>query len=106
MIAHLAHQDDIRGLPQHGADNLREVEPDVVPHLDLVDARQVVLDRVFGRDDLAVGPVQLVQRGVERGRLARAGRARDQDDAVRPADEVVEDLEVLAPTAPAAGRRP
>ena len=64
-------------------------------HLDLIDARQVVLDRVLGRDDLAVGPVQLVQGGVQGGRLARAGRSGHQEDAVRPFDDRLESLIVL-----------
>ena len=43
-------------------------------HLD--DAVDVVLDRVLGRDQLVFDVVQLVERRVERRRLARAGRAR------------------------------
>ena len=39
---------------------------------------------------LVVGRLQRVQGGVERGRLARPRRPRDQDDAVRPADQAVE----------------
>ena len=50
----------------------------------LVDAGQVVLDRILGRDDLAIRSVQLVQGGVERGGLAGAGRPGDQEDAVGP----------------------
>ena len=56
----------------------------------LVDAGQVVLDRVLGGDDLAVGPVQLVEGGVEGGGLARAGRAGHQEDAVGPLDDLLE----------------
>ena len=76
MVADFADEDDVRGLPQHGPDDAGEVEADVVLHLDLVDAGQVVLDRVLGRDDLPIRPVQLVQGGVQRGGLAGAGRAR------------------------------
>ncbi len=51
-------------------------------HLDLVDARHLVLDRVLDRDDVAVDRVERVERRVERGGLARAGRAGDQHRAV------------------------
>ena len=44
---------------------------------------------------LRSGRVQLVQRGVERGRLARARRARHQNDPVRAADQALELPEVL-----------
>ncbi len=42
-----------------------------------------------------VGPVQLVERGVERGRLARAGRPGHQQDPVGPLDQLLEPLPVL-----------
>ena len=38
---------------------------------------------------------QLLQRRVQRGGLARAGRAGDQDDAVRPLDQLLPALAVL-----------
>ena len=54
-----------------------------------------------------------LERRVERGGLARAGGAGDQDDAVRPADEVVEELHLVrveaerrrGPASGPAGRR-
>ena len=82
-------------LPQHGTDDACERHPDLGLHLALVDAGQVVLDRVLGGDDLDVGPVQLVERGVEGGRLARPGRAGHEQDAVGPLDQLLEPLPVL-----------
>ena len=64
-------------------------------HLALVDAGEVVFDRVFGGDDLAVGAVELVERAVERRRLARTGRPGHQEDAVGPLDDLLERLVVL-----------
>ena len=52
----------------------------------LVDARQVVFDRVLGRDDLAVWAVQVVERRVQGGGLSRTGRPGHQDDPVGPLD--------------------
>ena len=46
--------------------------------LDLVDVLEVVLDRVFDGDDVAPLAVELVERGVERRRLAGAGGPADE----------------------------
>jgi hypothetical protein len=51
----------------------------------------LVLDGVLGGEDVDVGLVDAVEAGVERGGLAAARGARDQDDAVGPLDEVVHD---------------
>ena len=53
-------------------------------HGDLRDARQLILDRVLDRDDLLGHRVAKLECGVERGRLSAAGRAGDEDHAVRP----------------------
>src|SRR4029453_12532579 len=60
--------------------------PDLMAPLRLVDPRQVVLDGVFGGDDLDVGPVQLLERGVERGGFSRAGRPLDEKEPFWPLD--------------------
>ena len=94
-VAHLADEDHVGRLAEHGTDDAGEVEADVVADLDLVDPGEVVLDRILGRDDLRVGAVELVERGVERRRLAGARRAGDEDDAVGAADECLEIAEVV-----------
>ena len=94
MVTHLADQDDVGCLAQHGANDQGEVEPDLVPDFDLIDPRQVVLDRVLGGDDFAVGTVQRVQCRVQRGGLSRPGRAGHQNDSVGAADQRVEVAEV------------
>jgi hypothetical protein len=48
---------------------------------DLIDAGDLVLHRVLDGDDLAVFGVEPAQGGVERGALAAAGGAGDQEDA-------------------------
>ena len=67
----------------------------LVVDLDLGDALELVLDRVLDRDDVLLGRVELVQRGVERRRLARAGRAGDEHGAVGLAERLGEALERL-----------
>src|SRR5690606_36481646 len=83
QVAHLADHDDVRVLAHDRTQRVREVEPDLRLGLDLVDALDLVLDRVLDGDDLDVRRVELAQRRVQRGGLARAGRAGDQQDAVR-----------------------
>ena len=67
-----------------------EVQSDAVLDLDLVDAGQVILDRVFGRDDLAVRTVQRVQCRVQRRGLAGPRGTGDQEDPIRPTDQALE----------------
>ena len=75
-------------------------------NLDLIDPRQVVFDRVLGRDDFPVWAVQVVQGGVKRRGLSRTGRAGHQDDSIGTADQSLKDVERLFRETQAAGRRP
>src|SRR5262249_5091337 len=52
-------------------------------NLDLVDPLELIFNRVFDGDDFADSVVDFVQCGVKRGGFAAAGRAGDEDDAVR-----------------------
>src|SRR4029079_17787599 len=74
---------------------VRERELDLRIHLHLTDARELVLDRVLDRDDVLLGGIDLLERRVERGRLAAAGRAGDEDDAVALADQTLHGLQIL-----------
>src|SRR5690606_30858180 len=94
VVANLADEDDVRRLPHHGAQDSREVEADLVTNLRLVDSGQVVLDRVLRGDDLDVGTIELLERRVEGRRLSGAGRPGDEEDAVRPLDDLLEALVV------------
>ena len=62
---------------------LGEGQADRLLDVGLVDQVELVFDRVFDGDDVQLGAADQVQRGIERGRLAAAGRAGDQDQAVR-----------------------
>src|SRR5690242_15147065 len=62
---------------------MREAETDLGLHLDLIDADQLILDRILDGKGLAFRRVEGVERRVERGGLAAAGGAGHQDDAVR-----------------------
>lgn len=69
QVADLADQDDVRVLAQDVTEYIGEIQPDRRLDLDLVDAVELVLDRVLDGDDLDLGRVQPDQGRVERGRL-------------------------------------
>jgi hypothetical protein len=94
-ISNFADEKDVRVLPKHGTDNACERHPDFGFDLALVDAGQVVFDGVFGGDDLDVGPIQLVECGVESGGFARAGGTGNQEDSVWALDQCFEAGEVF-----------
>ena len=76
LVADLADHDDVRVLPEEGAQRAREREPDLRLDVHLVDALNLVLDRILGGEDVEVRLVDPVDARVERRRLAGAGRAR------------------------------
>ena len=90
VVADLADHDDVGVLAQDVAQGGREGDPDLELHLGLVEVLVDHLDRVLDRGDVDLAGADGLEGGVERGRLARAGGAGDQDDAVRAGDEVVE----------------
>ena len=48
---------------------MRERQSDFRVDLNLIDARQLIFDRIFGRDDLGGRVVDLDQRTIQRGGL-------------------------------------
>ena len=94
-VADLADHDDVGVGAHHRAQAGGERQARLVVDLDLGDALELVLDRVLDRDDVLLDRVELVERAVERGRLARAGRAGDEHGAVRLAEGLGEPLERL-----------
>jgi hypothetical protein len=86
-VAHLANDDDVRGLADDGTERRRKVRR-IDANLYLFDHAAIVdvfvLDRVFDGDDVAmIAPVDFVDQRRERRRLARAGGPADDDQAVR-----------------------
>ena len=85
-VADLADEHDVRVLAQHRAQDAGERQALGDVDVALVHAGELVFHRVLGRHDVDVALVQVLQARVERRRLARAGRAGDEDDAVRLVD--------------------
>ena len=87
LVAHLAHEHDVRVLADQGAQRDLEVQA-VDADLTLVHRRlfvgEDVLDRVFDRDDVdGLALVHVVEHGGDGGGLARAGHAAEEHDALR-----------------------
>ena len=83
LVANFADENHVRVVAQNRTQSARKRQPGLFVDLDLVDALELVFHRVFNRDDFADGIVDFVERGVKRGGFAAAGRAGDEDDAVR-----------------------
>ena len=90
QIADLADHDDVRVLPQDGAQGPGEAQVDARIGLGLADAVEVVLDRILHRHDVERPGVEPGERRIQRGGFARARRPGHQHDAMRPVDQFVE----------------
>ena len=93
-VAHLSDEDHVGVLAQRRLQRVAEALR-VGAELALVDEALLVpvqeLDRVLDRHDVLLArAVDLVDHRGERGGLPRAGRARDEDEAARPARELVD----------------
>ena len=81
-VSNFADQNDVRVLPQEGAQRGGKVQADLLLHLHLVDALQLELDRIFGRHDVGIGLVQPRDGGIQSVGLARSRRPGDQHHSV------------------------
>ena len=89
-IADLADEDHVGILAQRASQPVGEGDAARFAHLHLVDAVELVLDRVFDGDHVAGRIVHLRERRVQRGRLSRPGRTGAQQHAEgRPHDAQV-----------------
>ena len=74
---------------------VEKVSPIAGLHLRLVDAVDLVFDRILDGEDLARRLVEDRQHGGERRGLAAAGRAGDDDHAVRQHQQLAQDRLVM-----------
>src|SRR5215475_1441982 len=90
LVADFADHDLVRVVAQNAAQAPRECQPFLLIDLNLRDAAQLVLDRVFDRDDLILVVADFVERGVQGRRLTRTGGPGDQHHPVRLPNEAAE----------------
>ena len=81
-VTNLADEDAVRVVPQDRSQAFGKGESLAFIDRNLQDARQLVLHRVFDRDDLLEAGVDLRQHGIHGRGLAAPGRPRDQQHAV------------------------
>src|SRR5882757_6607550 len=89
-VTDLTDHDDVRVLTQNGTQSAGEGHLNLRVHLRLPDAVDVVLDRILDGHDVLRVVVQALEGGVQSRRLTGAGRARDEQNAVRLVDELVD----------------
>ena len=94
-VAYFAEQDDVRVLPQQGAQHAREGQADLFADQHLAGHVEVILDRVFDRDVILVRRRIVLEQRVQRRGLATAGRSGGEDDALRPGDHVADAAQVV-----------
>ncbi|MNX75262.1 hypothetical protein D3C86_1067280 [compost metagenome] len=94
-VADFADHDDVRVLPHQRAQALGEAEVQLRLHLRLVERRLDHFDRVFHRAHVDLFGRHALERGVQRGGLARARGPGHQDDAVGPRDQLLPALRVV-----------
>src|SRR5262245_25218061 len=82
-VADLANKNDVWILPEKRPQRGREVQADLIAHVDLIDAEQIEFNRILGGHDVRVRLVDLRYRRIKRVRLATAGRSGYQDHAIR-----------------------
>ena len=73
-----AHQDFVRVVAKNGPEPPGEGEPFFLIDGNLGDTANLILDRVLDGDDLVFVALDLVERGIEGGSLARSGGPGDQ----------------------------
>ncbi|MPN51113.1 hypothetical protein SDC9_198755 [bioreactor metagenome] len=86
LVADFADQDDVGILPHDRTDAVGEIELGGLGDRCLADHGHRVFDRVLKCHDMDALAVDVIQHRVQRRRLAAAGRAGDQGDALRPRD--------------------
>src|SRR5438477_781220 len=90
VVTNFTDHHDVGVLTQDRSQRGSEIETDVTAYRDLIDARELVLNRIFDRHDVVFGAVQLVQHRIERRRFTGTGRAGDKNHSVRRIHRLLE----------------
>ena len=95
-VTDFADHDHVRVLAQYGAQGFGKAQVDLGINLCLANARQLVLNRVFYRHDVAGVRVEPLQGRVQRGGFTRTRGAGHQNNAVRLRDKVLKPVQHIA----------
>ena len=77
-VSNFPDQNHVGVMSQNTAKRRSKRQANLGVDLNLVDTIQLVLDRVFGRDDLVLWTADFQQAAVQRRRFTRTGRSGDQ----------------------------
>src|SRR5210317_1865379 len=89
-VADLTDHDDVGILAQDRTQTVSEGQVDLRVDLNLADTWQLVLNRIFDRDDILFATVQAGQRRVQSGGFTGTGRSGDQENSVVFVDHPLE----------------
>src|ERR1051325_9458596 len=89
-VANFADHDDVRILAKNMAQAHRKRQSDITAHRNLIDAFELVLDRLFDRDNSFGDRIDRAQKRVERRGFTGAGRSRHEQNAVWLDDDLAE----------------
>ena len=91
-VANLAHHDDVGVLAQEGTQAGGEGQAHFRVDVDLVDAGQVDLGRIFRGGDVSIRGIEDVEAGVQGHGFPASGGTGYEDHAVRPGQVVQIDV--------------
>ena len=89
-ITNFPDHNNVRRLAQDRAQRRGKRHPNFRIDLHLVDSVHLIFNRLFYRDNFAVRFVDVIEASVKRGRLAAAGWARDEKNALGKSDQALE----------------
>src|SRR3990170_1057238 len=95
-VPDLAHEDNIRVLPENGTESGGKAQMDLCIHLYLTDPLELVFDGVLDGDDVLVRRIDLRQRGIQGRGFAAAGGTGHENNPVGPGYMFIEPGEGIA----------
>src|SRR6185437_10075432 len=95
LIANFADHDFVRVVTQNRPQAASKRQSLLFVHRNLGDAADLIFDGIFDGDNLVFVGLDFIDCGVQRGRLARARGARDQDHSVRLANVAPEFAHIM-----------
>ena len=96
VVPNLADHDNVGVLAHKRAQPVCEREADFRFHLRLVDARELILNRVLNRGDVHIRGIEQIKHGVERGGFPAPRRPRGENHTSRRLERLMNALQVLA----------